>query len=100
MYLDGGQIPARFQIDRYRLNFLRYILQQEESSFLYSMLKAQEDNFVKGDWFSQSQITLKELMINMTNFEIKQMSRKKFHKITQRKSKERAFKYLIEKQKN
>ena len=36
----------------YRPNFLHYILQQNKSFLLYSMLKAQEDKFVKGDWFS------------------------------------------------
>jgi hypothetical protein len=30
MYLDGGQVPARYQISRFRVNFLHYILQQEE----------------------------------------------------------------------
>ena len=40
-------------------------LQQEEISLLYSTLKAQEDNYVKGDWFSESQQTLKEFEINV-----------------------------------
>ena len=29
MYLDGGQVPARHQIQRHKLNFLQYILQQK-----------------------------------------------------------------------
>ena len=64
------------------------------------MLKAQEDKYVKGDWFSDSQRTLKELDIDLTNFEIRKMSRAKFHKITKQKSEARAFRYLIEKQKS
>ena len=40
MYLDGAQVPAKYQIQRYKLNFLQYVLQQEESSILYTMLEA------------------------------------------------------------
>ena len=40
MYLDGAQIPAKYQIQRYKLNFLQYVLQQGESSILYTMLEA------------------------------------------------------------
>ena len=35
MYLDGGQVPARYQIKRYKLNFMQYILQQDEESLMY-----------------------------------------------------------------
>ena len=99
MYLDGGQVPARFQIDRYRLNFLQYILQEEETSLLYTMLRAQGDTPVKGDWFSDSQTTLKEFNLNLSNSQIKGMSKNEFHKITKVTSEAQAFKYLTEKQK-
>ena len=52
MYLDLGQVPARYQINRFKVNFLQYILQQNESSLLYKMLRAQQELPVKGDWFS------------------------------------------------
>ena len=32
MYLDLGQVPARYQVKRFQVNFLQYILQQDESS--------------------------------------------------------------------
>ena len=34
MYLDLCQTPARYQINRFKMNFLQYMLQQEEESLL------------------------------------------------------------------
>ena len=50
MYLDGGQVPARYQIERYKLNFFQFILQQDEESLLYQILEAQRIQPVGGDW--------------------------------------------------
>ena len=52
MYLDGG--PARYQITRYMVNFLHYILQQEDNSLLNLMFRAQEKSPTKGDWVSET----------------------------------------------
>ena len=49
-YRDLGHVPpARYQINRFKMNFLQYILQQNITSIPYKMLSAQQ---VKGDWFS------------------------------------------------
>ena len=99
MYLDGGQVPARYQIARFRMNFLQYILQQEETSFLYSMLRAQEESPTKGDWFSETQKNIREFELNLSNSEIKAMSKDQFHKITKMKTEKLAWNNLREKQK-
>ena len=36
MYLELGQVPARFQIQRFKLNFLQYMLQQKTNIFAAS----------------------------------------------------------------
>ena len=95
MYLEGGQVPARYQIQRYKLNFLQYILQQEENSILYTMLEAQRNHRVRGDWFSECEETLKSFEIDISIEDIKSMTRKNFRKITKQKSEEIAFKQLI-----
>ena len=41
MYLDMGPVPAPFQTQRFRVNFLEYILQQKQTSLLHKMLIAQ-----------------------------------------------------------
>ena len=100
MYLDGGQVPARYLIARYRMNYLQYILHQEETSFLYSMLRAQEERPTKGDWFSETQKNIQEFEINLSNSEIRAMSKNKFHKITKLKTEKLAWTNLLFKQKN
>ena len=64
MYLDLGQVPARYQIKRFKLNYLQYILQQKETSLLYKMLKAQVEHPVRNDWFSGVNQIMKEWDIN------------------------------------
>ena len=82
MYLDLGQIPARYQIKRYKLNFLQYILHQEEKSILYKMLQAHETKPVQGDWFSECMKIRKCFNIELSNQEIKSLTRICFRKIT------------------
>ena len=52
MYLESGQVPARYQIKRMQLNMFQYILKQIEESLLYSMLMAQIVKPVKNDFYS------------------------------------------------
>ena len=63
MYLDGGQIPARDQIQRYKLNFMQYILQQDEESLLYQMLDAQKNIPLKGIGFRSAIKYLRNLKL-------------------------------------
>ena len=97
IYLDGGQIPARYQIVRFRLNYFQYILQQNDRSLLFSMLTAQENSPTKNDWYSEVQKNIKEFNIDLSNSDIKNMNKKQFQKITRQKSAELAFKCLIQK---
>ena len=61
MYLDLGQVPARYQVKRYMMNFLQYLLQQDENSLLYKMIRAQQEHPTRGDWFSETMEILHEL---------------------------------------
>ena len=63
MYLDLGQTPARYQIYRFKINFLQYILQQEKETLLFKMLDAQQIRPVRGDWFSDVRQIMQELNI-------------------------------------
>ena len=47
MYLEAGQIPARYQIKRMILVFFQYISKQKEDSMLFKMLQAQVSNPIK-----------------------------------------------------
>ena len=50
IYLELGQIPARFDIFKLRLYFLKDILNQEEDSLMFKFLQLKIQNPSKGDW--------------------------------------------------
>ena len=50
LYLESGQIPARFLVQKQKLNYLYDILQRDNESLLFKFFKAQEEKPVKGDW--------------------------------------------------
>ena len=52
IYLELGQAPARFDIFKLRLLFLKYILNQEQDSLIYKMFHLKLQNPSKGDWVS------------------------------------------------
>ena len=49
IYLEVGLIPARFEIIRIRLLFLKNILNQSEESMIVKIFKLQIESPVKGD---------------------------------------------------
>ena len=98
LYLELGQIPARFVIQKLRLLYLKYILQQGEESTLKQFLKLQLEQPTKGDWASTCKNDLKSLDISESLEEIKVMTKNSFKKILNNRIEEKAFKYLIEKQ--
>ena len=44
LYLELGIVPIRFIIKMRRLNFLQYILQEDENCLIHTFLKAQLEN--------------------------------------------------------
>ena len=52
IYLELGQPPARYDIYKLRMFFLKYILDQEEESTIYKMFNLQLQHPTKGDWSS------------------------------------------------
>ena len=98
LYLEIGQAPARFEIQKMRLLFLKYILDQEEESILKKFLNLQFKEPVRRDWASTVMNDLKELEITLSLEEIKNMTKMKFSRILKIRMKENALKYLIRKQ--
>ena len=78
LYLEFGVWPARFEIIRMRLLFLKYILNQDEKSTLYRFFKKQSQTKYKGDWVSMCVSDLSELEITLTFDEIKSIKLSKF----------------------
>ena len=63
LYLEVGVIPARFEIFRIRLLFLKNILNQSEESMIFKFFKLQLENPVKGDWAEMCGDNLRDLKI-------------------------------------
>ena len=98
LYLSLGQHPARFEIQRMRLLYLKYILHEKQTSLLHRFFTLQLEQPTKGDWVSTCLNDLKELKISQTFDEIKLISKNQFNKLLKERLKENAFKYLINKQ--
>ena len=94
LYLESGCIPIRFILISRRLNFLWYMLNQNDDTMLLEFLRAQCENPVKGDWVLTVQKDLDELEIIESFDDIRETTKDAFKKYVKTKVKEKAFKYL------
>ena len=97
LYLSVGIIPARFQIMKMRLMFLKDILNENEQSMIRKFYELQLQKPTKGDWASTCAENIKQLKINLSTEEIRKMKRNVFKNILKTKINELAFTYLIQK---
>ena len=98
LYLELGQHPARFEVQKMRLLYLKYILEQGDESTLKKFLNLQFEKPSRGDWGSRCMKDLKELNIDLSLDKIKIMTKNKFKNILKEKIKENALEYLLRKQ--
>ena len=78
LYLEGGIIPAKFEIIRIRLLFLKTILNQKQDSMLFKFFKIQLESSSKTDWTTTCMTNLEELKIEKSFDEIRAMSDMKY----------------------
>ena len=97
LYLTVGIIPARFQIMKMRIMFLKDILNENEESLIRKFYELQVKKPTKGDWASTCVKDLHQLGIDLSTEEIRNMKRKQFKNMLKEKINELAFNYLIEK---
>ena len=97
LYLELGLCPARFIIKKFKLNFLHYILNQDDESLLKQFFKAQMDFPVKGDWVSEMKELISDLDIAKSFEEVKNMRKNHYESLVNTKVKAEAFKYLLNK---
>ena len=98
LYLTLGQYPARFEIQKMRLLYLKYILHEEDESLLSKFFWLQIESPTKGDWASTCLDDLRKLRITDKLKDIKLMSKNQFTKMLKERVKENAFKYLVSRQ--
>ena len=100
LYLETGQLPARFQIKVMQLNFLKYILHQKKESLIHKFFEAQCKTPTKNDWVSSVRKIIYDIDLNMTFEEILMTKKNYFKKLVNKKVKILAFKYLLSKVKS
>ena len=61
LYLESGEIPARFEIQKMRCLYLKNILSQDENNLLYKFVMRQLESKSRGDWATTVLKDLKEL---------------------------------------
>ena len=98
LYLEVGQMPARFIIIKTRLLFLKYILNQSQDSMINKFYQLQLESSAKGDWTTMCMNDLKNLEIVESLDDIQKMSIYSFKKLINKKLSESALSYLTGKQ--
>merc|ERR1712208_232329 len=98
LYLELGQIPARYEIMKMRLLFLKYILEQPNESNLRKMLSLQLERPSPGDWANTCQRDLKNINLLLTLDEIRTMPKENFLRLLKEKISDSALQYLLKKQ--
>ena len=95
IYLELGQTPARFDIMKQRLFFLKHIPDEDQNSLTYRVLFLQIVKPAKFDWVSTCEADWRKLKIEM-NFEDIKPS-KSFRKLVVKQCQKIAFDYLLRK---
>ena len=95
LYLEAGHIPARFQIMKNRLLFLKYILKQDSESLINKFLQLQLKTPTRGDWASSCIQNMKYLKLESNFEEIKEMKPTKFKNMINEAIRTTAFEYLL-----
>ena len=99
LYLETGSIPVRFVIISRRINFLHYILCEDENSLLGRFFKAQCAEPVRGDWASTVRKDLDFFNIKLSFDQIARYSKSSFRTFIEDSVKKKAFSELVRKQK-
>ena len=85
LYLETGNIPIRFILQSRRINFLWYILNENDDTLLKKFFNAQNENPVRGDWVSQVKNDLAELGIEQNFDDIRHISKHSFKRLVKDK---------------
>ena len=91
IYLELGCLSIPIIIKARRINYLHYLVTQEENSMLYKFFCAQWKYPIKSDWTEQVRLDLAEFGIPVDLDYILDKSKSKFQKIVKIKAKEFAF---------
>ena len=78
LYLEMGCLPIKFIISSRRLAFLHYILNENETSVISRVFKAQCSQPLQDDWCKSVTADIENFQLNLDFSEIKEMSENSF----------------------
>ena len=100
LYLELGCIPLRYLIQKRRILFLHYILNEDPNSMIHRFLMTQVKGKKKKDWIVQVFLDLKHLKLKEDLDIIRKTKKLKLKDILNRRIKENAFEELISQKEN
>ena len=100
LYLDLGCVPFRQIIQKRRILFLHYILNESQDSLMYRFLQCQLLNRKKRDWITQALTDIQDLKLDLKLEDVKTMKKSKLKKMLNFAVKEKAFIELENKKKS
>ena len=89
-------MPIEFLIKQKRLNFLHYILNEDISSITHQVYVALKEDNRKGDFVHLTNCDRRDLEIDLSDTEIKDMSKNMWKKYVKETVKNAAFKCLVD----
>ena len=97
LYLELGVLPIGFIIRMRRLNFLKYILDEDENSLIHTFLKAQLEDPNPNDWGQSCLKDLEILSLKVEIEEIKIMPKTTFRNLVKKQTNKKGLEYLNKK---
>ena len=94
LYLELGVSPIRNIIKSRRINFLQYILKENEESLIHTFLMAQLCDPTRNDWGVTVMKDIEDFNINLSFDKIESMSEHSFKNLVQKKEKIHTLNYL------
>ena len=88
--LESGNIPIKSR----RLNFLFYILHENNDALIRNVFDAQRKSPLKGDWVNTVKEDLESLNIDQTFEDIEQMEKESFKTLVRERVRHTAFEHL------
>ena len=95
LYSETGTIPIRFIIKARRLGYLHHILKRDDNELINRVYCAQKRRPVKDDWYLTVQKDLIDLDIDLSDNQIKNMTKIKFKSYLNKKVSDAAFNDLL-----
>ena len=94
LYLELGVLPIGFILRMRRLNFLKYILDEDENSLIHTFLKAQLEDPTPNDWGQSCLQDLEVLDLKVTVADIKAMPKSTFRNLVKKQTNKNGLEYL------